>query len=200
FGSCLLLVALSWRASTGLPVPSGSAESSAQCAGLFRGLLLNITELLKSKDLCHGLISSNELTVLNGNTVQACAPILTQNSGCLMQTKSSFNESECVQSIFRDLAFYDSAIQHYLKSSYYRPEIEDPLLSPTLGIIQNLRKNCSLMSDGGNYSTEDDASTMWEKNSFENRKKMCKMMRGFHARTITFNRAMGYISSGDHRK
>ncbi|KAM9733352.1 interleukin-12 subunit alpha [Menidia menidia] len=123
-----------------------------------------------------------------------------QNSGCMMQTKSSFNESECVQSIFRDLAFYDSAIQHYLKSSYYRPEIEDPLLSPTLGIIQNLRKNCSLMSDGGNYSTEDDASTMWEKNSFENRKKMCKMMRGFHARTITFNRAMGYISSGDHRK
>lgn len=45
-----------------------------------------------------------------------------------------------------------------------------------------------------------EAADMWRNDSFTNRQKMCKMMRGFYVRAITINRAMGYISSGDHRK
>ncbi|KAM4565905.1 interleukin-12 subunit alpha [Odontesthes bonariensis] len=200
FASCVLLLTLSCRASTGLPVHPASADSSAPCAGLFKGLLLNITELLKSEDLCHGMVASSESVVRSEETVQACAPILTQNSSCMMQRKSSFNESECWQSIMKDLAYYDAAIQHYLKSSLYQPEKENPLLSPTLRIIQNLWKNCSPTLDAENYSSEEDAANMWKNDSFKNRQKMCKMMRGFHVRAITINRAMGYISSGDHKK
>lgn len=47
---------------------------------------------------------------------------------------------------------------------------------------------------------QEDAAQMWGDDTFSNRQEMCKMMRGFYARTITINRAMGYISSGDHRK
>ncbi|MEQ2316884.1 hypothetical protein AMECASPLE_036969 [Ameca splendens] len=194
----MLLLALNLHASTGLPLPQ-SAENSAQCALLFKSLRLNITELLKSEDLCYGLIQSNEVTVRSVETVQACAPSGTQNSGCVMLTNSSFNESECVMSIMRDLAYYDAAIASYLESPLYRPDKEVPLLSPTLGIIQDLRKNCSPETQRGHNSSED-TDNLWNNDSYINRQKMCKMMRGFHARAITINRAIGYISSGDHRK
>lgn len=45
-----------------------------------------------------------------------------------------------------------------------------------------------------------DTANLWRNNSYMNRQKMCKIMRGFHARAITINRAIGYISSGDHKK
>ncbi|XP_047247599.1 interleukin-12 subunit alpha [Girardinichthys multiradiatus] len=194
----MLLLALNLHASTGLPLPL-SAENSTQCALLFKSLRLNITKLLKSEDLCYGLIQSNEVTVRGVETVQACAPSGTQNSGCVMLTNSSFNESECVINIMRDLAYYDAAISSYLESPLYRPDKEVPLLSPTLGLIQDLRKNCSPETQRGHNSSED-TDNLWNNDSYINRQKMCKIMRGFHARAITINRAIGYISSGDHRK
>ncbi|KAM4742067.1 interleukin-12 subunit alpha [Anableps anableps] len=158
FSSCatllLLLLALNWRTSTGLPVPL-SADNTAHCPTLFKSLLLNVTDLLKS------------------------------NSSCMMLINSSFSENECVMNIMRDLAYYDTAIETYLKSPLHRPEKEIPLLRLTLGIIKDLRM-------GG--------VSLWNNSSYINRQKMCKMMRGFHVRAITINRAMGYISSGDHRK
>ncbi len=48
--------------------------------------------------------------------------------------------------------------------------------------------------------SQEDAAQMWGEDTFSNRQEMCKMMRGFHIRTITINRAMGYIASGDHTK
>lgn len=47
---------------------------------------------------------------------------------------------------------------------------------------------------------QDDAPKRWGENTFGNRQEMCKIMRGFYARAITINRAMGYIASGEHRK
>lgn len=41
---------------------------------------------------------------------------------------------------------------------------------------------------------------MWSSDTFSNRQEMCEMMRGFYIRTITINRAVSYISSGEHRK
>lgn len=45
-----------------------------------------------------------------------------------------------------------------------------------------------------------DVAQMWGSDTYTNRQEMCKMMRGFYVRAITINRAMGYISSGEHRK
>ncbi|XP_034404856.1 interleukin-12 subunit alpha [Cyclopterus lumpus] len=200
FASCVLLLTSSWRACTGLPVPARSAEECADCRLLFKNLLLKVTELLDSDVLCFGIASDRMTVRSHAETVLACAPTRTQNSSCTMQRNSSFSESECLRNIRKDLAYYAAAVQSYLNSPLRSHEEEVSLLSPTLEIIQSLKKRCSLMLNEEKDSSEADAAQMWGDDSFSNRQKMCKMMRGFHVRTITINRAMGYISSGDHRK
>uniref|UniRef100_A0A3Q2CFD2 Interleukin-12 subunit alpha n=1 Tax=Cyprinodon variegatus TaxID=28743 RepID=A0A3Q2CFD2_CYPVA len=178
----LQLLAFNCGSSTALPLPLPLGnEKNAQCAQLFKSLLLNVTELLKSVKI--QTLPQKQ----NPNVKNLYFPTL-QNSGCVMLINSSFNESKCLMSIMKDLAYYDAAIETYLESPLYRPEKEVPLLSPTLSIIQNLRK------------VRIEAANLWKNDSYVNRQKMCKMMRGFHVRAITINRAMGYISSGEHRK
>ncbi|KAM6932176.1 interleukin-12 subunit alpha [Lycodopsis pacificus] len=200
FASCvLLLLTLSCRTSTGLPVRTRSTEKCGDCPLLFKNLLLKTTELLSSDVLCYG-IDADRMMVSQAETVLACAPTLTQDSSCLMQRNSSFSESECLRNIRKDLAYYAAALQSYIESPLRSPKEEVALLSPTLEIIQSLGESCSLMLNAENDSSEEVAAQMWRDDTFSNRQKMCKMMRGFHVRTITINRAMGYIASGDHRK
>ncbi|XP_038549769.1 interleukin-12 subunit alpha [Micropterus salmoides] len=200
FASCVLLLTLSWRTSTGLPVRTPSAEKCGDCPSLFKDLLRNLTGLLVGDVLCYGITSDTVVVRSKSETVLACAPTLNQNTGCMMQRNSSFSESECLRNIMKDLTHYTAVIQSYRSSTLISPEKEVPLLDQTLGIIQSLRMNCSLMPNGENDSAEEEAAQMWGNDTFSNRQEMCKMMRGFHVRTITINRAMGYISSGDHRK
>ncbi|XP_054461623.1 interleukin-12 subunit alpha [Anoplopoma fimbria] len=196
FASCVLLLTL--RTSTAHPVPS--AEKCGDCPLLFRNLLLNTKELLSSDVLCFGIASDRMVVRSQDDTVLACVPTLTQNSSCMMQRNSSFSESECLRNIRKDLAYYAAAIQSYLKFPLRSRVEEVALLSPTLGMIQSLRESCSLMVNGEDFSSEENAAQVWGDDTYSNRQEMCKMMRGFHVRTITISRAMGYISSGDHRK
>uniref|UniRef100_A0A8C5DLE6 Interleukin-12 subunit alpha n=1 Tax=Gouania willdenowi TaxID=441366 RepID=A0A8C5DLE6_GOUWI len=175
-----LLLCVILRASTGFPV---SAKDHESCVKLFGDLLQNVTALLESPILCFG-ISSDKVAVSQTETVHACAPNPTQNSGCVSQRNSSFIESECWRNINADLAYYDIAIQLYLKSNLRSSQNETALLEPTRTIIQRLRKV---------------TAKMWDSDSYNNRNKMCKLMRGFHLRAITMNRAICYMSSGDHR-
>ncbi|XP_023137005.1 interleukin-12 subunit alpha [Amphiprion ocellaris] len=198
FASCALLLIL--RPSTGLPVRNLSPEYHAQCPELFKNLLLNIKEVLKSDDLCSSIMSDTVAIKSKAETVLACAPALAQTSGCIGQSSSSFSENECLSNITKDLAHYDALIQSYLNSSLKSPEKEAKLLNPTLGIIKSLRENCSLKAAEDDDSSEEDVAQTWDAGSFNNRQEMCKMMRGFYVRTITINRAMGYISAGDYKK
>nr|XP_020491761.1 interleukin-12 subunit alpha-like [Labrus bergylta] len=195
----LLLLTLGTRTSSGLPVRALSTEKCRDCSSLFKNLLLNVTDLLNTDVLCYGIHSDKMVVRSKTDTVLACAPNLSQNQGCMMQRNSTFSESECLSNIMKDLAHYAAAIKSYLSSPLRSPEEEVALLSPTLGIIQSLRKNCSLMPDEED-SSEEDVAQLWGENTFSNRQEMCKMMRGFYVRTITINRALGYIASGDHRK
>ncbi|XP_029373633.1 interleukin-12 subunit alpha [Echeneis naucrates] len=195
---CALLLTLSWRAATGHPLPTAAGPPCAQCAQLYRRLLLNTAELLSGDVLCYG-ITSDQVEVSSSETLQTCSPTLAQNSGCMMPRNSSFNESECLRNIMKDLLSYEAAIKSYLRSPLRSFEEEVALLNPTLEIIKSL-KNCSLMPNEDNNSSEEAAASMWGNNTYSNRQKVCKMMRGFHIRTITINRAMGYISSREHRK
>nr|BAV78780.1 interleukin-12p35a [Seriola quinqueradiata] len=197
--SCVLLLALSCRTATGHPLPSLRTEQCEQCSLLFKSLLLNITELLRGDVLCFGITSEKVVVRSKADTLLACAPSLTQNSNCMMPRNSSFSESECLRNIMKDLAYYEDAIKSYLKSPLRSSDEEVARLSPTLTIIKSL-KNCSLMPNKDNDSSEEVAAQMWGSDTYSNREQMCKMMRGFHVRAITINRAMGYISSGDHRK
>ncbi|KAF3847635.1 hypothetical protein F7725_020663 [Dissostichus mawsoni] len=169
----LLLLSLSWRTSTGLPVRTGlSAEKCSDCSLLFKKLLLNITGLLKDRELFHRIDTDAAVVISQAETVLACAPTLTQ--------------SECLGNIMKDLAYYSAVIQSYTNSDLRLPETEVPLLNSILEIIRSLRKAVG--------------APKWENSSYENRQQMFKMMKGFQVRTITINRALGYISSGDHRK
>uniref|UniRef100_UPI0037E8A1E1 interleukin-12 subunit alpha n=1 Tax=Semicossyphus pulcher TaxID=241346 RepID=UPI0037E8A1E1 len=201
FSSCvLLLLTLSARSSSGHPVPTLSTEKCSDCSSLFQGLLLNITQLLDNDVVCYGIPSNKMVVKSRTETVLACAPNMTQNSSCMTQRNSTFNESECMSNIMKDLAHYAAAIKSYLNSDLRSPKEEVALLSPTLGVIRSLRKNCSPVPDEEKDSSEEDAAQLWGDDTFSNRQEMCKMMRGFYVRTITINRAMGYMSSGDHRK
>ncbi|KAI4815662.1 hypothetical protein KUCAC02_005799 [Chaenocephalus aceratus] len=187
--SCLilLLLSLSWRTSTALPVRTGlSGEKCADSSLLFEKLLQNITGLLKDRELFHRIDTDAAVVISQAETVLACAPTLTQ--------------SECLGNIMKDLAYYSAVIQSYTNSNLRLPETEVPLLNSTLEIIRSLRKSCSLTPNVENNIPEDVGAPKWENSSYENRQQMFKMMKGFQVRTITINRALGYISSGDHRK
>ncbi|XP_061538158.1 interleukin-12 subunit alpha, partial [Phycodurus eques] len=199
--SCLLLTStLKWRTSTSLPVHNQvSAEECANCSALLKSLLANITGLLSSDIVCYGIPSNKAIVSSSAETVQACAPTVQQNFNCMVRRNTSFSERECVTSIMKDMVHYEALIQSYLNLTLRSTAEETALLNPTLETIHSL-KNCFLRLNGGMNSAEEDTSHLWGDSSFTNRREMCKMMRGFHIRAITLNRAMGYIYSGDHRK
>ncbi|CAJ1065328.1 interleukin-12 subunit alpha [Xyrichtys novacula] len=206
FYSCvLLLLTVNARSSSGLPVRALSLEKCKSCSTLFGNLLEHITELLNNdtvqRDVFHGVTTDEAVVRSKSDTPRACSPNLTQNPACMMQRNSSFSESECLSNIMKDLGYYAAVIDSYLNNTLLRdPVTEAEHLRPTLGMIESLRKNCSLMPDEEEDSSKEEVAQLWGDNSFENRKKMYRMMRGFYVRTITINRAMGYIASGDHRK
>ncbi|XP_037124129.1 interleukin-12 subunit alpha [Syngnathus acus] len=201
---CLLVAsALKWRTATSLPVHTQlSAEECANCSALFMNLLTNIRGILNNDVLFYGIMSDKATVSSLAETPQACAPNIQQNSNCMAQRSTPFSESECLMSIMKDIVHYEALIKSYLKLTLKSPDEEKALLSPTLKIIQNLKvRVCFGGSSKKRYVCfQEDMSRMWGDNSFINRLEMFKLMRGFYIRVITINRAMGYISSGDHRK
>ncbi|XP_004543627.3 interleukin-12 subunit alpha [Maylandia zebra] len=199
--SCVLLLSLSWRTSEALPVPAPSPGTGGQCADFYKMLLLNISKALDSIYLSDG-IQSEKIEMRNtGETVLACAPTLTQNLGCVTQRNSSFSETECLKNIKKDLLYYHEAIASYLTGPLKNRPEEIRLLSPIVEITKNLTENCFPQLDVENLPSKD--AKVWGTlaiQSYNNRLEMNKMMKGFHIRAITINRAIGYISSGDHRK
>uniref|UniRef100_A0A3P9ATR7 Interleukin-12 subunit alpha n=1 Tax=Maylandia zebra TaxID=106582 RepID=A0A3P9ATR7_9CICH len=194
--SCVLLLSLSWRTSEALPVPAPSPGTGGQCADFYKMLLLNISKALDSIYLSDG-IQSEKIEMRNtGETVLACAPTLTQNLGCVTQRNSSFSETECLKNIKKDLLYYHEAIASYLTGPLKNGPEEIRLLSPIVEITKNLTEVCLSC----NFFFKIETSRLQGEISYNNRLEMNKMMKGFHIRAITINRAIGYISSGDHRK
>ncbi|XP_061734129.1 interleukin-12 subunit alpha isoform X3 [Nerophis ophidion] len=198
--SCLLLTStLQWRTCTSLPARHPSAPNSDACPALFRSLLLNITELVKSEILWHGITSETDAVSSPSDTVRACAPNIQLNSSCMINRNSSFSKSECLLNMKKDLLHYHAVIQSYLKSTHRRPKEQEALFLPTLRSIQNLQQKCSPMANNGQDLAEEEAYQRWGSNPFTNRLEMCKTMRGFYIRAITINRAISYISAAHHR-
>ncbi|XP_071784018.1 interleukin-12 subunit alpha [Centroberyx gerrardi] len=172
FTSCALLLAVCWRASTGSPVPTPLSLSAEKCA-----LCSTLSKALLQN--ITGLLNNEDLfhgvrcpdqTVVNNKAETA------------LTCAPILTQSKCLEKIMEDLAYYSAVIQSYQLMN----ATEAALLDPTLEIIQRL--------------LEENVSQMWGNESYKNRLEMCKVMKGFHIRTITINRAMGYISSGDHRQ
>ncbi|XP_029922247.1 interleukin-12 subunit alpha [Myripristis murdjan] len=200
FLTCALMLAVCWRTSTGSPVPTAtslSADKCGECSELSKALLRKITELLNNEDLFTGVRrNAHPVVDRKGETALVCAPSLAQHSSCATLSNTSFSESTCLENIMKDLTHYAAVLKSYKQIS---PKTEAALLDPTLKIIQSLLEKCSLTPAEEKESSEENIAQMWEGNRFDQRWKMYRVMKGFHIRTITINRAMGYISSGDHR-
>uniref|UniRef100_A0AAV2J3Z2 Interleukin-12 subunit alpha n=1 Tax=Knipowitschia caucasica TaxID=637954 RepID=A0AAV2J3Z2_KNICA len=116
---------------------------------------------------------------------------------CHIQRLGSFNESDCLKNIVKDLYHYEAIIRSYTSLDLRHPDEEVPPLTQTLSIIPNLLQACRFTSMS--KSSDKVVAHMWEDSSYSNRLKMLMMMKAFYVRTITFNRAVGYIESGEHR-
>ncbi|XP_034468994.1 interleukin-12 subunit alpha [Hippoglossus hippoglossus] len=164
----------------------GKGPMTDSCVSHARTLLRNITDVLAQNDLFTGFDCSKQSVELNmeTDTPSVCAP---KGSTCTGTTKAEFDQKSCLENIGEDLL-------HYYKFLAAQPK---GLLGPTVQ-LRALMENCfpwSLSTDlASKQAPADSLST------FDERLSLCKVLKGFHVRTITINRVLGYMNSGEHTK
>ncbi|XP_041805812.1 interleukin-12 subunit alpha-like [Chelmon rostratus] len=185
----LLLLVLScplWQPSHSLPVMNKGPMTDS-CVSYARTLLQNITHALTQNNLFSGIDCAKQSMELNvgTNTPSVCAP---KESTCSGIVKSEFDQESCVANIGQDL-------HHYYKFIAAQPD-PDSLLGPSvLFSLRELMQNCFTWSaDMASEEAVDRPGT------YDERLSLCKVLKGFHARTITINRVIAYMNSGEHTK
>ncbi|XP_069367909.1 interleukin-12 subunit alpha [Paralichthys olivaceus] len=164
----------------------GKRPMTDSCVLHARTLLQNITDVLAQDELFSGFDCSKQSVELNmkTDTPSVCAP---KGSTCTGITKTEFDQNSCLENIGEDL-------HHYYNFLAAQPK---GLLGTTV-LLKSLMENCvqrSLSTDlASNQASEDGLS------SFDERLRLCKVMKGFQVRTITINRVFGYMNSGEHTK
>ncbi|XP_055008060.1 interleukin-12 subunit alpha [Boleophthalmus pectinirostris] len=188
-----LLVLLSiWHGGFTLPITTKEPVTSA-CVLSAQALLDNITDALTQdnghpykKNLFKGFSCSQQSIDLNTetDTPYACAPHGTSCSGVI---KSQFNQEVCMENIEKDL-------HHYYKVLSGHPDPDMFLRGTLLLSLRELMMTCFSPPEDLNKSPSESPS------NYDDRLSLCKKLKGFHIRTITINRALGYMHSGEHNK
>ncbi|XP_070412205.1 interleukin-12 subunit alpha [Nothobranchius furzeri] len=174
--SALLLLVLECPVAVSRALPAVGQEGMRDfCVLNARALLRNITSALTQAELFSGIdcTRQNMEVNLNTDTPSVCSP---KDSNCSRSTKSDFDQASCLTNIGNDLT-------HYYTFLYAQPDPDHVLGS---SVLQSLRE---LMEAAADHSS-----------TYSERLNLCKVMRGFHVRTITINRAIGYMNSGDHQR
>ncbi|XP_008432398.1 uncharacterized protein LOC103479630 [Poecilia reticulata] len=191
----LLLLALScstWVVSRSLPLmPSGQTTDS--CVFYARMLLENITNLLAPDDptrMFSGMNCTRHNMELNleTNTSTVCLP---QGSVCSGETTSAFDRKSCLTNIEKDLSYYYQVLSN-------QPDSDGTLGSSVLLPLRELMENCFISSLPTDLTSKEGSEDHSSTNGFNQRQRLCKIMKGFHVRTITINRAIGYMNLGEH--
>uniref|UniRef100_A0A3Q2PV26 Interleukin-12 subunit alpha-like n=1 Tax=Fundulus heteroclitus TaxID=8078 RepID=A0A3Q2PV26_FUNHE len=191
FTPALLLLALScpfWEVSHSKPVTSkGRMDDS--CVFYARALLENITDALTQARLFSGINCTRQNMELNleSRTPTVCSP---QGSTCSGITTSAFDQDSCLTDIGKDLS-------HYYKFLSAQPDPDNLIGS---SVLYSLRE---LMEMGCFHKTLTMPlcffKALVERSvTFNERLSLCKVMKGFHVRTVTINRAIGYMNLGEH--
>ncbi|KAL7386559.1 hypothetical protein ABVT39_010184 [Epinephelus coioides] len=169
----LLLVLACSQVSQSVPL-MGTGPMTDTCVLYAHTLLQNITDTLTQNNLFSGIDCTKQSVELNmeTNTPSVCAP---QKSTCSGIINSQFDQDSCLTNIGEDL-------HHFYKFLAAQPD-PDSLLAPT--VLLSLRE---LMEAADRPSTYDE------------RLSLCKVLKGFHVRSITINRAIAYLNSGEHTK
>ncbi|XP_040911798.1 interleukin-12 subunit alpha [Toxotes jaculatrix] len=185
----LLLLVLScplWQVSQSLPVIKGPMTDS--CVIYAGTLLRNISDALKQDQLFMGINCTKQSMELNmeTNTPSACAP---KEATCTGTAKSEFDQESCLTNIGEDL-------HHYYKFLTAQPD-PDNLLGTVLSSLREFMENC-FTSASTDLASEQDAAD--RQSTFNDRLSLCKVLKGFQVRTITINRVLAYMNSGEHTK
>ncbi|KAK3513488.1 hypothetical protein QTP70_015504 [Hemibagrus guttatus] len=161
-------------------------------------ILCNLTqpEKMGSNTLFHGFNCTDLEVVMKPNTQTAsvCQPI--QDVKCSDEKTSPFSETKCLQNIANDLDYHQSMLTEYVSTLDPKSNSESVKeLKSITDSINNLQQSCTLLPKP--KSSEDKWTPT---SSFEDRKDLCKQLKGFQVRTVTINRALGYICSGEYKK
>ncbi|XP_036940289.1 uncharacterized protein LOC119011350 [Acanthopagrus latus] len=191
FSPALLLLVLFcplWQVSQSLPVLSNGPMTDS-CVSSARTLLLNITDTLAQNNLFSGIDCTKQSVELNmeTNTASVCAP---KESTCSGTLTSEFNQDSCLTNIGEDL-------RHYYKFLAAQPDPQRVLAQSVLLSLKELM-NCFAWSLPTDVAS--DLAAAGRPSSFEERLTLCKVLKGFQVRTITINRAIAYMHSGEHTK
>ncbi|KAJ8359092.1 hypothetical protein SKAU_G00156170 [Synaphobranchus kaupii] len=189
----LLVLLLSWHlfdVSVGNPVRGHVRLDSLDlenCALHSRTLLSKMTDALEHDNLFSGINCTEQSAEMNTRTqtVSACQPNPLQDTSCHGQRNTKFDKRECLKNIEQDLQYYRSALSdHALGSSLVKT-------------IDDFMEQCfSSLAPEDTYVNEVSAVVG---NTFDERLKLCKVMKGLRVRAITINRVMGYIAAGDDK-
>ncbi|XP_069574450.1 interleukin-12 subunit alpha isoform X1 [Brachyistius frenatus] len=194
FTPALLVLVLTcpvWQVSQSLPV-MGKGPMTDSCVLYAQTLLQNITDVLTQNNLSSGIDCTKQNMELNmeTRTPSVCAPRGSTCSGIPIASELN-QESVCLTNIGKDL-------RHYYKFLAAQPD-PDSLLGPTvLFSLRELMENCFssfLPTDMAfKEAAADRAST------YDERLRLCKVLKGFQVRSITINRAISYMNSGGYAK
>ncbi|XP_045907443.1 interleukin-12 subunit alpha [Micropterus dolomieu] len=192
FTPALLLLVLAcplWQVSQSLPVMTKGPMMDS-CVLYARTLLENITDALTQNNLFSGIDCKKQSVELNmeTSTPSVCAP---KESTCSGIVKSEFDQEMCLTNIRKDL-------HHYYKFLAAQPD-PDSLLGPTvLFSLRELMENCFTWSLPTNMASKEVAVD--RPSTYDERLSLCKVLKGFQVRTVTINRVLAYMNSGEHTK
>uniref|UniRef100_A0A665TII7 Zmp:0000001127 n=1 Tax=Echeneis naucrates TaxID=173247 RepID=A0A665TII7_ECHNA len=172
--SCLL-----WQHGKSLTIPR--KHLTHQCVLDAAKLLKNITNVLSKDELFRGINCTTQSVELSTttNTAFLCSPKV------LSETRIFHMEESCLTNIEEDL-------RQYYKFLATHPE-------PTLLIeLRQFMEDCFPWSLFSELPSAQAAAV--RDSTFNERQRLCKVLKGFHVRTITINRAFAYINSFEHNK
>uniref|UniRef100_A0A8D0APL6 Interleukin-12 subunit alpha-like n=1 Tax=Sander lucioperca TaxID=283035 RepID=A0A8D0APL6_SANLU len=169
----LLLVLTCAQVSQSVPVMSKEPLTDS-CIDLYT-IIFNVSFIYKQ---------SVELN-MKTNTPSVCAP---KGSICSGITKSEFDQDSCLTNIAEDL-------HHYYTFLSAQPD-PDGLLAPTVLSLRELMEVTHFTQHRQLFSTIEQAAAD-RLSTYDERLKLCKVLKGFQLRSITINRGIGYMKSGE---
>ncbi|XP_015216445.2 interleukin-12 subunit alpha, partial [Lepisosteus oculatus] len=168
---------------------ASSPDVLGSCLERSRTLLANVTNALGQKDNYEGFNCSQillSLDITNGMTVKACEPDTEENTGCSGHRKTPFNKSACLGNISIDLWDYKNELL-----SYKHANLEGTLIKRVDELLECLSSAASTPNDSFTLTPAPQTATL--ENNFENRERLCKVLKAFRVRIVTISRVLSYI-------
>ncbi|KAK5859943.1 hypothetical protein PBY51_021459 [Eleginops maclovinus] len=152
-------------------------------------LLHNITDALTKDNLFSGINCSQQSVKLNMETVtpSVCTPKGTTCSGI---AKTEFDQNLCLTHIEKDL-------HHYYTFLAAQPD-PNGSLAPTLSSLREFIENSFTLPLPGQLA--ETTEEVPPESQYNKRLNLCKVLKGFQLRSITINRVLSYMKSGEHTK